>query len=277
MQPIKPQFLIPVVCSVLLAVFTISQWDCHQPVSTPGSGLGAPIEALEEVIVQHADEFHISSPIPGFRLPFFEIEALTHTTAANHMSHALFIGDSRTIGLQESGQLSSASFFCLPGMSVHSVSQSVAAVPGVGKLSLEQLLKENHYDKVYIMLGINDLGCPLQETLAEYRGLICMIQREQPHAFIFLQANLHVTKAYSEQSPIINNQNLNAFNRQLADLANEKTIFYLDANSLFDDKTGAFAETKSTDGIHPKTRCCQEWAIWIMQRSRELLSQLQGV
>ena len=76
----------------------------------------------------------------------------------NYFDDALFIGDSRTVGISEYGDLNNATFFANTGMSVYNVFEKSVSVPKIGKLKLEQLLESKKFGKVYIMLGINELG-----------------------------------------------------------------------------------------------------------------------
>ena len=74
------------------------------------------------------------------------------------MENTLFIGDSRTVGLAEYAQMDEAHFFATVGMSVYDVDTAKVSVPDVGKVTLSELLKNYQYDKLYVMLGFNELG-----------------------------------------------------------------------------------------------------------------------
>ena len=90
----------------------------------------------------------------------------------NYFDDALFIGDSRTVGISEYGDLNNATFFANTGMSVYNVFEKSVSVPKIGKLKLEQLLESKKFGKVYIMLGINELGYDMNKTLENYKKLI---------------------------------------------------------------------------------------------------------
>lgn len=62
------------------------------------------------------------------------------TVGKEYFDDALFIGDSRTVGISEYGDLNNATFFANTGMSVYNVFKKNVSVPKVGKLKLEQLL-----------------------------------------------------------------------------------------------------------------------------------------
>lgn len=188
------------------------------------------------------------------------------------MENALFIGDSRTVGLSEYAQLNDAHFFATVGMSVYDIDTAKVSVPDVGKVTLSELLKNYQYDKIYVMLGINELGYPFEKTLGKYSALIQSIQEAQPDALVFVQANLHVTKERSDSDKVINNPTIDAFNDNISQLADDERVFYLDANCIFDDADGALSESKSGDNAHPLAKYYQEWGNWIAEQTGAILS-----
>lgn len=90
-----------------------------------------------------------------------------HVPVELDMSNALFIGDSRTVGLMEYSGLES-DFFASVGMSVYNVEDEEVSVPNVGKVTLDQLLSNREYDTIYLMLGINELGYDMDQTVDVY-------------------------------------------------------------------------------------------------------------
>lgn len=72
-------------------------------------------------------------------------------TVLPSMEHTLFIGDSRTVGLLDYGQIKESDYFCSVGMSVFNVQTETISVPGTGKVTLNELLEHKFYDRIYIM------------------------------------------------------------------------------------------------------------------------------
>ena len=192
--------------------------------------------------------------------------------APTSTENTLFIGDSRTVGLSEYAQMGDAHFFAAVGMTVYSVDTANVSVPHVGKVTLSELLQKHSYDKIYIMLGINELGYPIEKTLEKYRALIQSIQEAQPNTLIFVQANLHITKSRSDNDKVINNPKIDTFNDHISQLADNERVFYLDANCIFDDADGALSEAKSVDHAHPMAKYYQEWGNWIAEQTGAILS-----
>ena len=189
------------------------------------------------------------------------------------MDDALFIGDSRTVGLMEYAGIDGADYFCTVGMSVYNIHKKTASVPNAGKMTLMDLLNSKKYGKIYIMLGINEVGYEFSITVKKYGELIELIKEKQADAVIFIQANLHVTKSRSDSDKVINNNAINGLNAELEKLADGKNKFYLDANILFDDKTGGLSSEKSADSVHLYAKYYSEWGKWIIRQTSSLIGE----
>ena len=189
------------------------------------------------------------------------------------MDDALFIGDSRTVGIMEYAGIDGADYFCTVGMSVYNINKKPVSVPNVGKVTLTELLNSKRYGKIYIMLGINEVGYELSSTVEKYSELIEFVKGKQSDAVIFIQANLHVSKSRSDSDKVVNNTAINVLNAELAKLADGKSKFYLDANILFDDKTGALSSDKSGDSTHLYAKYYKEWGEWIIRQTASLIGE----
>ena len=77
------------------------------------------------------------------------------TVDASYFDDALFIGDSHTDGFKDYAGLNNADYLCHNGLTVWSAVEK-AEFPG--KQTLAQALSGKHYGKIYLMLGINELG-----------------------------------------------------------------------------------------------------------------------
>ena len=182
------------------------------------------------------------------------------------LDDALFIGDSRTVGLMEYTNVG-ADFFATVGMSVYNIHDDAVAVPNVGRVTLEELLANKSYGKIYIMLGINEVGYNQERTIGEYADLVHQVRAAQPDAKIYLQANLHVSQESSDASEYVTNERLDSLNHKIEKLAAQEGAGYLDVNSVFDDESGALDVEATSDGIHPYAKYYVQWCEWIARQS----------
>lgn len=190
------------------------------------------------------------------RMPFV-------TVGYEYFDDALFIGDSRMEGIMEYGNLSNATFFADSGMSVFKLEQKALTVPGMGKASFEEVLKAKEYGKVYLMLGLNELGYKFEAVEKKYEEVLHKIRENQSEAVIYLCANLHVTEAHSGKDKIYNNENVNWVNGMIESLADEERCIYVDINEVFDDETGSLRKDYSSDSLHVYAKHYVEWVDWL--------------
>jgi hypothetical protein len=189
------------------------------------------------------------------------------TVPNQYFDDALFIGDSRTVGLSEYAPFSGATYFASIGMSAHSAMCTKVSMPSIGKLTLTQLLKSRSFGKVYIMLGINELGYRFDSIISAYTKVLETIKQLQPDAIIYIEANLHVTKSKSDGDNIINNKAIDNLNESLSELADGKSIFYIDVNEKFDDENGNLADTYTSDNAHLLGKYYADWGQWICKKA----------
>ena len=80
---------------------------------------------------------------------------------ARDFSDAVFIGDSRTVGLQQNGGLANAKFFCGTGLNVETaMTKPVVTLADGSKGTVVDALRQTPCQRVYVMFGVNELGWP---------------------------------------------------------------------------------------------------------------------
>ncbi|MDE5764666.1 MAG: hypothetical protein K2I00_06835 [Ruminococcus sp.] len=178
----------------------------------------------------------------------------------SYFDDALFIGDSRTVGIKEYGTFVNSDFFCSVGLAASNIESEY-----VNGTNFDSVIKNKQYGKVYIMLGINEVGNDFEFTMNEYRKIVEKVRTNQPNAIIYIQGNLHV--AYSAETTAINNERINYLNSRLSTLADNSKIFYIDINEVYDDSSGYLTESYTSDGIHPLARYYMQWCDWLCTKT----------
>ena len=190
-----------------------------------------------------------------------------YTADISYLDDALFIGDSRTVGLYEYGGLGNAEVFADSGMSIYKVFNEKFALKSGETVTLDEALLAKEFGKIYIMLGINELGYDFEQTVERFAEAIDTIRTYQPQAYIFIQANLHITKEKSEKSEYFTNSNIDRYNKAISELADGEQIFYLDVNPLYDDEEGCLSKEFTADHAHIKGKHYTEWVDFILQNA----------
>lgn len=185
----------------------------------------------------------------------------------SYFDDALFIGDSRSVGIKEYGTLNNADFFVMEGMSVYNLPKQELEVDDLGAITLQQLLQQRSYSKIYIMLGLNEIGYNLDNVAKKFKETIDMLHEVQPEAIIYICSNLHVTKERSLQSDVENNVNIDELNAKLCLLADEETFFWLDVNEKFNDAEGNLLPEYTSDNVHLLAKHYKEWSEWFLEKT----------
>ncbi len=190
----------------------------------------------------------------------------------SYFNDAAFLGDSRTLGISDYAGLDGADFFCDNGMTIYKLLEDAGVTwQRTGeKVDMKKILQENHYGKIYIMLGMNELG--YGDTLMymkQYLKVIRQIQDWQPEAVIYLMANLHVSREKNNMESEFNNININDKNVAAARLADGRDVFYLDCNPLFTDEEGYLQSELTFDGVHLYAQHYDKWRTFLMEHGVE--------
>ena len=181
----------------------------------------------------------------------------------SYFDDALFIGDSRVEGLALYSGLDNATFAYMEGLTTFGLmSEKIAAN---GTETLTQLLSENTYKKIYIMLGINEAGYDTDSYASTYMDAISQIQGMQPDAIVFMMGCMHVSSDYSDTHDIVNNDNIDDKNGAIAAYADGIKLFYLDMNTAVDDGKGGLIKDYTWDDIHLQAQYYSVWEEYIYE------------
>lgn len=184
----------------------------------------------------------------------------------DYFDDALFIGDSRVEGLFEYGNINNATFFCKEGLNIYDLKDKF--LDRNGKETLTHMLSKNQYGKVYIMIGVNELGRGnAKDFKKKYEEVLTQIRKLQPNTILYVMGMMHVTTKYSDENDVFNNDNINRRNALVASLTDGIQSFYLDMNEVIDDSEGGLISTYSWDGIHIKAEYYSLWVDFLKEHS----------
>ena len=185
----------------------------------------------------------------------------------SYLDDVLFIGDSRTSTLQQYAGWDNATFYVKNGLTIWNVLEAKIAECEGELVTVEEALQKEKFGKIYIMLGINELGRGTPDTFAEeFRRVVKRIQELQPDAVIVMEAIMHVTETKDAEETYINNAEINARNEKLKELADSEGVYWLDVNPVTDDgEKGCLVEEYSFDGVHLKVKYIDIWKDFILE------------
>ena len=248
--------------------------EAVQPDNQEGSqeaGQADRLEGSQEAgQADNREDSQADQPEGGEKEAAGQEEAQTPTHAplrlSDDFSGVLFIGDSRTVGLSEYGNLGQAEVFASSGMSVFNLFDSQVKMKDQQKKTLEQVFSERQFDTIFFMLGINEMGYEYSAIVKGYQKAVDRVRELQPEAVLVLEANLHVTEEKSSKSPVYNNERIEALNQDIRKMAEAGGDHFIDVNEVFDDGKGNMASQFSSDGAHVLGKYYSVWVDWIRQQ-----------
>lgn len=194
--------------------------------------------------------------MPSMRLSFtldYSGPDVAQSPAADDdfFADAAMLGNSLVDGLRLYSGLKEMDFYCATSVTVVSAMKTADAQTASGaKTTLVNKLLSKQYGKIYIELGINEIGFDTQTFIDLYSEMADKIIAAEPDADIYFISILPVTKKRSDSSTTFNMTRINRYNDALRELAAEKHCYYLDVCSAYLDDEGYLSEDWDVDGVH---------------------------
>ena len=206
------------------------------------------------------------SPTPTVA-PFDFSRSAPETEAVDndYFGDAVFIGDSRTDGLRLYSGITGSHFISYQGVSVFSAADPDKKLIDLGdgeKVSFLEALARRSYAKVYIMLGINELGYPAASFRSGLSKLLQRVNEIQPNAVIYLQTLPPVNEEVAQKNkldPSLNNTNAATFNQIIKELAAQYKVALIDTASVYRDQHGSLPADLASDGVHFVPSAYRRW------------------
>lgn len=288
----------PMMKGIHEGIYPWSMWDASLVKGENGEGLRRFVDAAVSSDVRFSDEDTVS----GDEIPRTESLSANHVedsvslsgngvkevdslsgnavsgTAFQHVEEdyfddALFIGDSRTVGLFEYGHIEDrAQFYAQTSLMIYEVMENPKAIVKTDDerdfITVEEALSEKQFGKIYIMLGLNEMGFGTPESFGKaYGAVISRIRELQPEAVIYIQSIMHVADEKNRTDPVYNNTNIDLRNQPLMALADNQNVFYLDINEVLCDETGCLVSDWTFDQVHLKAAYYQVWKDFLLDHA----------
>lgn len=191
-------------------------------------------------------------PLKDYPLPYEEVDL-------SYFDDALFIGDSRVAGLaMNSG--TNATFYAVTSFQLYRYKTFKVVQTPNGKVPIFDAMPYDKFTKIYIKVGLNELGSVTDEPFLDaYTSLINDLRVMQPRAIIYIQAILPVTQVKSQTDKVHCNENIKKRNENLKSFAELMKCYYVDVGPYFADETGALKAETTADGIHMYSKYMPMW------------------
>ena len=228
--------------------------------STPSSGGNASVVALAGGIVEDDDAQAVSVPsaLPVQTQNSESIDdqkvlkARDQGADDSFFNNAVFIGDSRMEGFRNSSGITQGTFLTGIGLAINDMDKQIIQT-AEGNISVYQGLSGHQYDRIYLMLGANDLGYyPWEDFLPTFKSVLEEFHQLQPQAIIYVCSVIYVDESkIAAGFEYDNNDNVRTINGYILEACDELWYsYYLNLNEIFSDGTGSLISDASPDGIH---------------------------
>ena len=196
----------------------------------------------------------------------------------SYFDDAIFIGDSVSLKLNlyvtksrqsNSTLLGKAQFLTAGSMGSGNALQEVSddsihPLYNGEKMSLADAVAASGAQKVYIMLGMNDLAVyGVDGAAANMETLLKGILEKTPDAQIFVQTATPLVKAKNVETNKLNNTNMRLYNEKLSEICASNGWYLVDVSSAVQDSEGNLNLSYCSDpddmGIHFTDEGCDVW------------------
>lgn len=138
------------------------------------------------------------------------------------------------------------------------------------KLRLEETIANIGANKIFIMLGMNDIAVyGIEGSLDNYEELVEAILAKSPDAVIYAQSCTPM--AIGCERSVLNNENIVKYNKALQERCSRNGWHYMDIYSVVVDSDGYLTASYCSDpddmGIHFTDAGCQAWIDYLMDNA----------
>ena len=220
----------------------------------PEPNISLPLTAqitISEPNIEERDDVGSFPPDPyNYSLPVAEGAAVD----VEHFNKAVFIGDSRMLGLIRYTDVNPINF-CGVGFSVASYDKVTFVKSGDNNLTVRDAIRElTDYNAVYVSTGLNELGWSASNFESEYSRMLDDILAVVKGRPVYVQLIMPVTTGF-ETSKVMNpynlkNSNVSVFNDIIRKLAVQKQLYILDCSDMFNLENNTLDPKFSSDGAH---------------------------
>lgn len=261
---------------VVIVVFTIILFGRHQIIKSNSyytNNLDTPIKDNTNIILNNDEISPINTNdtiqikeenilnITENEINIIEPKEYWKTADDDYFDDAVFIGDSRTEGfILNNGLTAKITSYTYKGLSVDKIFTDKVINMDGKKLTIIEALKETSFSKVYIMLGINEIGWVYSSMFIDkYAKIIDEIKNINPKCTIYVQSIIPVTEKVSNEHQYIKNNKINEYNSLIKEMAEEKSVYYLNVQEVIVNENGILPNDAATDGIHLNKKYCEKW------------------
>lgn len=253
--------------AALLAAGALAAAAARSPAAAPAEN---PPQEEQPVTVLPAEP-EIPADVPADvpeELPWTPVQE-SEPVDDSYFDDVAFVGDSRTDGFRLYSGLERGTYFCVTGETVASATDMENWKTEDGrKISLADAVAAADCGKIYLMLGINELGWNGTDIFRSHaENLLRRLRADHPDAEIVVQSLLPVSAEQDAKGSYVNNQRILAYNQVWMELAEETGCDYVNIAEAVTGEDGCLPAEMSFDGVHLNRAGCHAWLDYLRTHS----------
>ena len=253
--------------AALLAAGALAAAAARSPAAAPAEN---PPQEEQPVTVLPAEP-EIPADVPADvpeEMPWTPVQE-SEPVDDSYFDDVAFVGDSRTDGFRLYSGLERGTYFCVTGETVASATDMENWKTEDGrKISLADAVAAADCGKIYLMLGINELGWNGTDIFRSHaENLLRRLQADHPDAEIVVQSLLPVSAEQDAKGSYVNNQRILAYNQVWMELAEETGCDYVNIAEAVTGEDGCLPAEMSFDGVHLNRAGCHAWLDYLRTHS----------
>ena len=253
--------------AALLAAGALAAAAARSPAAAPAEN---PPQEEQPVTVLPAEP-EIPADVPADvpeEMPWTPVQE-SEPVDDSYFDDVAFVGDSRTDGFRLYSGLERGTYFCVTGETVASATDMENWKTEDGrKISLADAVAAADCGKIYLMLGINELGWNGTDIFRSHaENLLRRLRADHPDAEIVVQSLLPVSAEQDAKGSYVNNQRILAYNQVWMELAEETGCDYVNIAEAVTGEDGCLPAEMSFDGVHLNRAGCHAWLDYLRTHS----------
>lgn len=269
--------LLAVVCclSIVGAIFTgcgdkkdnnKKEKETTAPAATVSVSEPPAEDVIPEVTVENVTtKYSVPGAVPA-----------TEKVDPSYFDDAVFVGDSVSLKLKyyeaDADELGDAQFLTEGSLSANQLLMPLDSAGTIHvkykgvKMNLDDAIEKTGASKMYIMLGMNDIGLGLDFGIENYTKVLDSVTKRCPDITVIVQS---VTPCvFPEGYKAINNEKIQEYNKLLIKLCEEKGYYFVDVASVMYGDNGCLKKEYCSDpenmGMHFTNEGCKAWVDYLM-------------
>lgn len=177
-----------------------------------------------------------------------DVPAQPEPAGDEYFDDAAFIGNSLVDGFRLFSGLTNCDVYAATSMTIMGIGDYITQMSSI------------EYGKIYMLLGINEIGYDVESFKKTYGDAIDRLLGDHPDALLYIMGISPVSAAKDASSDVFTMANVKRFNEKLYELADEKDCYYIDLCDALAGSDGFLPADVTTDGIH---FTAAEYTVWL--------------